>query len=81
MLFMEALTLLKSGKHVSRECWSEEDGFLAFMPGMKHVWKIIIKPQPNAGNHILSVEDLEAQDWQEFDMAKFAPKAEEAIAA
>lgn len=77
MLFIEALEALKSGKHISRLSWSEEDGYLTFMPGMKHIWKIIIKPQPNAGNHILSVEELNASDWEEFDLNKFAEKVEE----
>lgn len=74
MLFMEALEMLKSGKDVSRQSWSEEDGYLTFMSGMKHIWKILIKPQPNAGNHIFSVEELLADDWSEFDSNKFAEK-------
>lgn len=64
MLFAEALSALKEGKNVLRECWKEEEGYLALMRGMKHVWKILPFPNPNAGNHILSVEELEADDWK-----------------
>lgn len=64
MLFAEALQALKEGKNVAREVWQEADGFLALMRGMKHIWKIIPHPNPNAGNHILSVEELEADDWK-----------------
>ena len=64
MLFAEALSALKEGKNVVREVWQEADGFLALMRGMKHVWKILPYPNPNAGNHILSVEELEADDWK-----------------
>ena len=31
---------------------------------MKHAWKIITHPAPNAGNHIFSVEELSADDWE-----------------
>lgn len=66
MLFNDALKLLLEGKHVARASWSQEDGYLAFMEGMKHVWKIITTPTPNAGNHIFSVEELLANDWVIF---------------
>lgn len=64
MLFAKALEALKSNKMVSRESWKEEDGYLALMPGMKHIWKILPYPNPNAGNHVISVEELEANDWK-----------------
>ena len=76
MLFSEALSLLKEGKSVSRECWKQEDGYLVFMKGMRHVWKILTHPTPNAGNHIFSVEELCADDWVEFCEEKFAQKQE-----
>lgn len=71
MLFAEALKLLKEGKCVSRTSWTEEDGYLVLLQGMKHAWKILTKPNPNAGNHILSVEELEAADWEVYDKTKF----------
>ena len=74
MLFSEALELLRQGKNVARESWSQADGYLVFMKGMKHIWKIITHPTPNAGNHILSVEELLASDWAEYDENKFAVK-------
>lgn len=64
MKFTEALELLKSGKNVVRECWVDTDGYLTFLEGMKHVWKIITVPGPNAGNHIFNMEEMTAEDWQ-----------------
>ena len=49
---------------VARKSWSEQDGYLIFLSGMKHAWKIITHPAPNAGNHIFSVEELSADDWE-----------------
>lgn len=75
MTFNEALVLLKEGKKLSRSTWGESDGYLVFMPGMKNIWKIITMPTPNAGNHILSVEEIEAQDWKEYDHNAFTDKS------
>ena len=66
MLFEEALTMLKEGKSMCRAAWSLEDGYLQIMPGMAYVWKIVLKPNPNAGNYIFSVADFGEDDWQEF---------------
>lgn len=66
MLFEEALTMLKDGKSMCRAVWPLEEGYLQIMPGMKYVWKIVLLPNPNAGNFIFSVEDFTADDWQEF---------------
>ena len=68
MLFQEALELLKQRQFLCRAAWSLEDGYLAFLPGMKHVWKIVLCPNPNAGNYIFSYEDLLAEDWQNFQL-------------
>ena len=68
MLFMEALALLQEGQVLCREGWKIEDGYLTFMKGMKHVWKIVLHPNPNAGNYIFSVEDLLAEDWIKFEV-------------
>ena len=67
MLLKDALVLLSEGKCISRECWSEQDGYLVLMKGIKYVWKILTKPTPNAGNHIFSYEELVADDWKEYD--------------
>ena len=72
MLFQEALVQLKGRVPVYRKGWQPQDGYLVFMPGMTHVWKIVLHPNPNAGNYIFSVEDLEASDWEVF-------KVEEAV--
>jgi len=76
MNFVEALAELKEGHELVRECWQMADGYLTFMPGMKHVWKILLYPNPNAGNHIFSVEEIDATDWARYDANKFAPKEE-----
>jgi len=66
MLLKEALDALQAGARLFREGWDIKDGYLAMMPGMKHVWKIVLQPQPNAGNYIFSLEDLLASDWAHF---------------
>lgn len=68
MLFLEALEALKCGKSMHRAAWTLESGYLKLMDGMEFVWKIVLKPSPNAGNYIFSVEDFLADDWQEFVM-------------
>lgn len=72
MLFQEALDLLHAGEALCRDAWTLEDGYLKLMEGMKHVWKIVLHPAPNAGNYIFSVEDLLAADWKKFDLPKEA---------
>lgn len=64
MLFAEALVALKERKCIARKSWKESEGYLILLSGMKHVWKIITYPAPNAGNHIFSVEELSADDWE-----------------
>lgn len=66
MLFLEALSELQAGKSMHRANWTLESGYLKLMDGMDFVWKIVLKPNPNAGNYIFSVEDLLADDWQQF---------------
>jgi hypothetical protein len=70
MLFTEALKLLQEGEVLCRDGWALEDGYLTFMKGMKHVWKIMLHPAPNAGNYIFSVDDFLANDWKKFEMPK-----------
>ena len=64
MVFGEALKALESGKNIIRAGWALEEGYLALMAGMKHIWKILPHPTPNAGNHVLSIDELNADDWQ-----------------
>ncbi len=68
MLLQEAIEQLKSGKVLCREAWTIEDGYLKLMPGMAYIWKIVLKPTPNAGNYIFSFDDLIASDWKEFEL-------------
>jgi hypothetical protein len=76
MLFQDALVQLKARVPVYRKGWTEQDGYLTLMPGMTHVWKIVLHPSPNAGNYIFSVEDLEATDWELFSIEKAAVESE-----
>lgn len=69
MLLQGALEQLKSGAELHRTGWIPQDGYLVFMPGMSHVWKIVLKPTPNAGNYIFSMEDLMADDWELFSLS------------
>ena len=70
MLLSEALSLLEKGENVCREAWAIEEGYLALMKGMSHVWKIVLQPSPNAGNYIFSKDDLQADDWKKFELPK-----------
>ena len=66
MLFLEALKELESGAAMRRSSWPTDEGYLKLMPGMKFVWKIVLVPNPNAGNFIFSLEDFNGDDWVEF---------------
>ena len=72
MLFQDALVQLKARVPVYRKGWVPQDGYLTLMPGMTHVWKIVLHPTPNAGNYIFSVEDLCADDWEVFSIDESA---------
>lgn len=69
MLFADALVQLQARLPMYRKGWNPQDGYLTLMPGMTHVWKIVLHPNPNAGNYIFSVEDLCADDWEVFTIA------------
>lgn len=81
MLLQEAIENLKAGKQMHRAGWDISEGYLSLMPGMTHIWKVVIKPTTNAGNFIFSLEDLTADDWQEFVLPTEAVDAECAEAA
>lgn len=68
MLLNQALIQLQAGKNMCRLEWTMDDGYLTLMPGMLYVWKIVLKPNPNAGNYIFTLADLEADDWLEFQL-------------
>jgi hypothetical protein len=72
MLFQDALVQLQNGVPMVRGNWSEQDGYLQLMTGMQYVWKIVLIPNPNAGNFIFSVDDFWADDWMPF-VAAVAP--------
>lgn len=72
MILDEMLKLLDAGEVVCRKSWSLRDGYLVFLPGTTHIWKIVILDQINAGNYIFSKDDLEANDWKIFEVPKEA---------
>ena len=63
MNFNEMLAKLEEGFCTRRESWPLDEGYLKLMLGMKNVWKIVIRPAVNAGNHLFSVADFKANDW------------------
>lgn len=75
MVFSEALEQLKAGVEVYRKDWEPQDGYLTLMPGMTHVWKIVLHPSPNAGNYIFSLDDLDSDRWAVYSERDFAIKA------
>lgn len=72
MLLQEAIENLRAGKQMHRAAWAIEEGYLSLMPGMSHIWKVVVTPTTNAGNFIFSLEDLIADDWKEFEFPKDA---------
>lgn len=64
MNFMQALEEMEKGAKVVREGWDEAEGYLSWMPRMKHIWKILTHPNANAGNNLFTVEDYRAEDWK-----------------
>jgi hypothetical protein len=73
MLLVDAIELLEAGENLCREAWKLEEGYLSFMQGMTHIWKIMLHPNPNAGNYIFSKEDLKANDWKIFELPDPTP--------
>lgn len=70
MLFTEALVQLKACVPVYRTGWEPQDGYVTLMPEMSHVWKIVLRPTPNAGNYIFSMADFEGEDWEIYQECK-----------
>ncbi len=60
----DALEELDGLKPMYRTGWDPQDGYIFSMPGMDHIWKIVLIPAPNAGNYIFSKKDLRATDWE-----------------
>ena len=64
MLFQDAINALMEGQFVARESWNEAGDYLVLMPGMQSIWRILTKPNPNAGNWLPLMEDFIADDWK-----------------
>jgi len=73
MNFADALVQLESGVAMCRKSWTETDGYLVVMPSMAYVWKIVLLPNPNAGNFIFSIDDFNATDWTSYVVPVVAP--------
>lgn len=70
MLFTEALKALTEGKFAARTEWECNGEYVVLLPGMPYLWKIMTQPNPNAGNWLPLLADLEANDWNVVDNAK-----------
>ena len=66
MLFIDALKLLQVGEYLVREIWSGTE-YIAHMPGMQSLWKVITQPNAQAGNWLPFLEDMLADDWKVFE--------------
>jgi hypothetical protein len=64
MLFTDALKQLLEGNYVQRATWAEAGQYIVLMPNMNHIWQILVKPNPNAGNWLPSIADFNADDWE-----------------
>ncbi len=63
MNFQDALVQMQQHQFMVRSGWKPAEGFVCIMPGMLYVWRITPMPTPNAGNFIMTVEDMQASDW------------------
>jgi uncharacterized protein DUF2829 len=79
MNFNHAIQQMKMGNCVKRNGW--EDGYCCLMPDMAYLWRIITKPQANAGNFLPTLSDIEAEDWLIHTKAQEAMIEDKPIAA
>lgn len=64
MMFEDALKALMNGEYVSRNAWDATGEYVVLLPAMQYIWKILVQPNPNAGNWLPLVADLLADDWK-----------------
>jgi hypothetical protein len=64
MNFTSALNVMRNGKQVKRTGWT--DGYCCLMPDMASIWRILTAPQVQTGNYLPLVDDLLADDWEEY---------------
>ncbi len=67
MDFDDVLKNLWRGIYISREAWDGNLQYLAAMPGIKYIWKIVVDPELNAGNWLPTIEDYQATDYYVLD--------------
>lgn len=70
MNFQEAFKLLQDGKYVMRKEWLASGEYCILLPGMPYIWKILLVPNPSAGNWLPLMADLLADDWMTVEEAK-----------
>lgn len=64
MTFQEAYELLQQGKYLTRDFWNVTGEYCILLPGMPYIWKILMIPNPSAGNWLGTIEDMNATDWK-----------------
>jgi hypothetical protein len=75
MKFTDALEALMAGKYVARAAWDATGEYVVLLPGMLYIWKILTQPNPNAGNWLPLVADLNADDWKVVQKVEAVPAA------
>lgn len=71
MQFLDAVTLMEDGAYMYRPSWVIQDGYVALMPGMTHIWKFTLNSErPNVGEARFSRDDYKATDWEVYTVAK-----------
>ena len=63
MKFEQVVQGLVAGDYMQRDAWKETGEYVVLMPGMNTIWKILVQPQPNAGNWLPLMADILAEDW------------------
>ncbi len=64
MNFTEVLTELQKGNYATRSAWDASGEYVLLLPGMNYIWKILIQPNPSAGNWLPMMSDILADDWK-----------------
>lgn len=79
MNFQEAYAQLKAGQYMQRAEWNTSGEYCILLPGMPYIWKILLIPNPSAGNWLPTCADFDANDWNVFERAVPAEVTAEAI--
>lgn len=69
MKYQEAVSLLISGKYVTRPAWKDSTGYLVFLPGLTHFLLVTTQPKSNVVPWAADIESSSAEDWVEINPA------------